>query len=260
MALLVWGSRQHEAGVDRGVLYPTVDSGVVWNGLVGVKENESEAKQTIIYFDGEIASSRITLGSFEATIEAITYPQEFEPFDGFDENVAGQRRSSFNFSYRTMRTDDISGEGYLLHLVYNALATPSVRTYTSIDPSNSYTAMSWDISTTPLPFLVSPLTASPLRPSAHVVLDSTKVDAALLAQIESILYGSDLYGPRLLLPSEILDIFEPYARFRIVDHGDGTFTATGPDEAVFLTAPTEFVLSWPSVVMLSEDTYKASSY
>lgn len=263
MTRVTWdevGERKYDAGVDRGVLYPTLEFGVGWSGLIAVNEEDDETSQTVTYFDGEVASNRLTLGSFAATIEAITYPKEFEPFDGYDEPRTGQRRRNFGFSYRTMRGTDISDEGYLLHLVYNALATPSERNFASIDPSNSVTALSWDISTTPLPFLVSPLVSYLLRPSAHLVLDSTVVAPGAMAEIELILYGQDLEHPRLPLPAEILDIFEPYAVFRIIDHGDGTFTATGPDDAVYLTAPTEFVLSWPSVVMLSEDTYRASSY
>lgn len=263
MTRVTWdatGERKFETGVDRGVLYPTLASGVAWNGLVSVKDSDDDMVQTVTYFDGQVLSNRMLLSSFQATIEAITYPLEFEPFDGYSEIVSGQNRPSFNFSYRTMLGSDISDQGYKLHLVYNALATPSEHHFQSIDPSNSVAAMSWDISTTPLPFLVSPLSTYLLRPSAHLILDSTTVHPDVMAEIETILYGQDLISPRLPLPPEILDIFEPYALFRIFDHGDGSFTATGPDEAVFLTSPTEFVLSWPSVVMLSSDTYRASSY
>lgn len=263
MTQLTWdgvGERQYEAGVDRGVLYPTVDFGVAWNGLVGVHEKDDETTQTVTYFDGEVLANRMVLGSFQATIDAITYPAEFEPFDGLDEIVSGQNRPSFGFSYRTMLGNDISSEGYKLHLVYNALAKPSARNYSSIDPSNSVAALSWDISTTPLPFLLSPLNTYVLRPSAHLILDSTMVHPGALAAIETILYGEEFIAPRLPSPQEILDIFEPYALFRIFDHGDGSFTATGPDDAVYLTSPTEFVLSWPSVFMISSDTYRASSY
>jgi hypothetical protein len=263
MSKVIWdavGEREFEAGVDRGVLYPSLNFGVAWNGLVAVHESDDETTQTVTYFDGQVLSNRMTLSSFAATIDAFTYPAEFEPFDGSDEILTAQKRETFGFSYRTMLGNDISQEGYRVHLVYNALATPSARHYASIDPSNSTTAMSWDISTTPVPFSVSPLSSYTLRPSAHLILDSTVVAPGVMAEIESILYGEDLVNPRLPLPTEILDIFEPYALFRIFDHGDGTFTATGPDDAVYLTAPTEFVLSWPSVVMLSEDTYKASSF
>lgn len=263
MTRVTWdavGERQYDAGVDRGVLYPTMEFGVGWSGLIAVHDNDDETTQTVTYFDGEVLTNRMTLGSFTATIEAITYPKEFEPFDGYDEPVTGQKRPSFGFSYRTMRGTDISDQGYLLHIVYNATASPSERNFASIDPSNSVTALSWDISTVPVSFGISPLSPYILRPSAHLVLDSTVVAPGAMFEIEEILYGQDLENPRLPTPSEILDIFEPYALFRIFDHGDGTFTATGPDDAVFLTSPTEFVLSWPSVVMLSEDTYRASSF
>lgn len=263
MTRLAWdvvGERTFEIGVDRGVLYPAADFGVAWSGLVAVIEADDETTQNVTYFDGQVLANRMSLGSFAATIEAITYPVEFEPFDGLDEVVSGQKRPSFNFSYRTMLGTDISDQGYRLHLVYNALATPSDRHFQSIDPSNSVMALAWDISTRPLPFVDSPLSTHPLRPSAHLFLDSTTVHPELMAEIEEILYGNEVTDPRLPNPTEILDIFEPYATFRIIDHGDGSFTATGPDDMVYLTSPTEFVLSSPSVVMLSEDTYKASSY
>jgi hypothetical protein len=263
MARVMWdavGERKFEAGVDRGVLYPSFDFGVGWSGLVEVSETADDLNETITYFDGEVLSNRLALSSFAATIEAITYPVEFEPFDGFDEIVGGQERQTFHFSYRTMLGTDISTDGYRLHLVYNALAKPTARNYSSIDPSNSVMALSWDISTTPVPFYNSPLSKYPPRASAHIFMDSTTVNPEILAEIEHILYGDDLIDPRIPSASEILDIFEPYEVFKIIDHGDGTFTAIGPDDMVYLTSPTEFVLSSPSVVMVSSDTYKASSY
>ena len=43
------------------------------------------------------------------------------------------------------------------------------------------------------------------KPTASIVIDSTKVDAEKLAALEKILYGDDTGdGPRLPLPDEVL--------------------------------------------------------
>lgn len=247
MAKLQWGevgTRFYEAGVDRGVFYPLSGPGLVWNGLIGVEEKQGDEDQTFIYYDGEKIRSKLSIGSFEATLSAFTYPSEFEDY-----------RGPFGLSYRTGLGDDLLNldRGYRIHVVYNALATPTQRHASTIGSDIDPMAFVWDISTTPvqLPFA---------RPSAHLVIDSTVVNPGVMADIESLLYGTETTSAHFPTFQQILEIFDAHALFVIIDHGDGTFTASGPDDAVFLTSPTEFQLSWPSVVMINEDTYRASTF
>lgn len=247
MSTLVWdsvGERTYEAGVDRGVFYPLVSPGLAWSGLISVNETTEGEEQTFIYYDGQRVRNQLTIGHFSASLSALTYPSEFDTHQG-----------PFGFSYRTGLGDDLENldRGYKIHIVYNALAAPSNKHHSTIGSDLEPLVFEWDISTTPVPVQFA-------RPTAHLIIDSTRVHAGVMDAIEDLIYGTDTTQPTFPTVQEILDIFDQFALFVIIDHGDGTFTASGPDDAVFLTSPTEFQLSWPSVVMISEDTYRASTF
>ena len=97
MAKLVFngvGDRLFETGVKKGVLYVMGDNGqyekgVVWNGLTGVTEKPSGAETTNLYADDVKYVVIYGAEEFEATIEAYTYPEEFEQCDGSAALVAG---------------------------------------------------------------------------------------------------------------------------------------------------------------------------
>jgi len=91
---LIWdktGERIYETGVDRGVLYPfsggSYQNGVAWNGLTAVNENPSGAEPTALYADNIKYLNLMSAEEFGATIEAYTYPKEFEECDGTAEIV-----------------------------------------------------------------------------------------------------------------------------------------------------------------------------
>lgn len=227
MARLVWDKRNHEAGLYRGVFYPPNGAAEAWNGLISVRESPSGADEQVRYLDGQKLSVKIPPGEFSGTIEAFTYP------DALDEV------KNFGLSYRT---------NYKLHLVYNASVEPSPFSYQQVDPG----AFSWSFATKAVP-------VPGAKPTAHIVIDTSKTHSWTVAQIEDILYGSDLGFGRLPLPTEILDIFEANAIVKVVDHGDGTFTVTGPDEAIQMLDPTTFEITWPSAIFIDENNYTISS-
>ena len=86
MAKLVWdqvGEKLFEIGTDHGVLFVqnadgTYGNGVAWNGLTAVNENPSGAEATSIYADDIKYLNLYSAEEFGATIEAYTYPDEFE--------------------------------------------------------------------------------------------------------------------------------------------------------------------------------------
>jgi hypothetical protein len=214
MSRIVWdkiGERLYETGVDRGVLYPqdnegTYPLGVPWNGLSSVSESPSGAEPTPIYADNMKYLNLMSVEEFGATIEAYTYPDEFEACDGSAELAPGvtigqQERKLFGLSYRTKIGNDLEGDnlGYKLHLVYGALASPSDRTYETINDTPDAITFSWEVTTTPVP-------VEGYRPTASLEIDSTKVDAAKVKEIEDILYGTEEKEARLPLPDEILTI------------------------------------------------------
>ena len=213
MAKLVWdktGDRLYETGVKNGVLYiPTAgvySKGVAWNGLTAVTESPSGAEATALYADDTKYLSLMSAEEFGATIEAYTYPDEFAACDGSAELADGvmigqQKRSIFGLCYKTTIGNDTEGNdhGYKLHIIYGAQAKPSERAYATINDSPEAITFSWEITTTPV-------NVTGAKPTASIVIDSTKADPSKLAALEDILYGKDgepANEPRLPLPDEI---------------------------------------------------------
>ena len=213
MAKLVWdktGDRLYETGVKNGVLYiPTAgvySKGVAWNGLTAVTESPSGAEATALYADDTKYLSLMSAEEFGATIEAYTYPDEFAACDGSAELADGvmigqQKRSTFGLCYKTTIGNDTEGNdhGYKLHIIYGAQAKPSERAYATINDSPEAITFSWEITTTPV-------NVTGAKPTASLVIDSTKADPSKLAALEDILYGKDGEPgnePRLPLPDEI---------------------------------------------------------
>lgn len=214
MSKLVWdqtGDRLYETGTKKGVLYPQGEGGaypkgVAWNGLTGVTESPSGAEATALYADDIKYLNLYSTEEFGATIEAYTYPDEFAVCDGSAEIATGvmigqQPRKPFGLSYVTTLGNDTDGNdhGYKLHIIYNAMASPSEKGYTSINDSPEAITFSWEVTTTPV-------NVKDFKPTASVVIDSTKVDASKLAELEAILYGSESEEARLPLPDEIVTI------------------------------------------------------
>jgi hypothetical protein len=222
MAGLVWGDvgqRHFETGIDRGVLYPRVGPGVAWNGLLSVNEKPTGGTPQPFYSDGYKYLNVSSAEEFAASIDALSAPPEFGVCDGSQSIRNGlfitqQRRESFGFAYRTKVGNDVEGleYGYKIHLVYNALASASSKNYSSLSDSSNPISLSWDISTVP-PNIIG------YRPSAHFVIDSRYTPSALLIEVESILYGTSIFDPRLPSVTEIIELFDSY-----VPPGTGSFS------------------------------------
>jgi len=243
MAVLEWdqvGERRYETGVDHGVLYipdggGAYTNGVAWNGLTSVTESPSGAEPNAQYADNIKYLNLFSAEEFSASIEAFTYPAEFEQFDGLAVPTPGvavgqQRRGVFGLSYRTKVGNDIEGDdhGYKLHLVYGCQASPSEKAFNTINDSPEALTFSWDISTTPV-------AVTGLKPTSILTIDSTKVDADSLAALETILYGAPGVDPRLPLPDEVIAMFAgdvvPLAPLAAPAFNAGTNTITIPATA-----------------------------
>ena len=216
MAKLVWdeaGKHIYETGVSKGVLYVmsntpgTYEKGVAWNGLSSVSESPTGAEVSAIYADNIKYLNLRSREEFEGSIEAYTYPDEFMACDGSasPENAKGfvvgqQDRKTFAFCYQTKVGNDLNPEaGYKIHIIYGALASPSERSYETVNDSPEAMTFSWDITTTPV-------AVTGFKPTAHVELDSTKIEKTKLEKIEAKLYGTDEPSgePTLLMPDEII--------------------------------------------------------
>lgn len=230
------GERIWETGVDRGVLYPdeatgndaatkAFENGVAWNGLSSVTETPSGAEANDIYADNMLYASLRSAEKFGGTIEAYMYPDEFAKCNGEKSltNVKGlyvgqQSRARFGFSYRSDVGSDKDSvvdveTGYKLHLWYNCTASPSERQYQTVNDSPEAITMSWEITTTPVK-----LTTAGFKPTALIVIDSTKLNSAgltALASLEQILYGTpgsqgtEATKGYLPTPDQVLTMFTP---------------------------------------------------
>lgn len=211
MSKIVWdqtGERLYETGVKQGVLYPIQEGGlytkgVAWNGLTAITESPSGAEASPLYADDIKYVNLMSAEEFGATVEAYTYPEEFAACDGSAELAKGvtigqQPRKMFGLCYRTVIGNDVANNdyGYKLHLIYGAMAAPSEKAYASINDSPEAITFSWELTTTPV-------SVNGFKPTACVTIDSTKVDAGKLAELETILYGSESEEARLPLPDEI---------------------------------------------------------
>lgn len=213
MSKLAWdqtGERLYETGVRNGVLYPqeggVYPKGVAWNGLTAVTESPSGAEASPLYADDIKYLNLMSTEEYGATIEAYTYPDEFMACDGSAALATGvyigqQKRNAFGMCYRTVLGNDTESNdyGYKLHIIYGALAAPSEKAYATINDSPEAITFSWEVTTTPV-------TVTGHKPTASIVIDSTKVDEAKLKALEDILYGSESEEARLPLPDEIAQI------------------------------------------------------
>lgn len=211
------GERLFETGVDRVVLYPIrdtisdptnpYDEGVAWNGVTGISQSASGGEPTPLYADNGKYLSIMSAEEVNLSIEAYTYPEAFEECDGSREIIAGaiigqQPRKTFGLSYRTLIGNDQKQQdfGYKVHLVYGCLASPSDRSYATVNDSPEAISFSWSITTTPVE-------VNGFKPTAIIIVDSTKTDAAKMSALNSLLYGTagtNSVAAKLPLPAEVI--------------------------------------------------------
>ena len=216
MAKIVWdetGKRTYETGVKNGVLYildgeGVYSKGVPWNGLTAVTESPSGAESTPMYADDMKYLELFSAEEFGATIEAYTYPEEFEQCDGSASlgkgvTIGQQDRATFGLCYKTTLGNDVKGSayGYKLHLIYGAKAAPSEKGYQTINDSPEAITFSWEVTTTPV-------NVTGFKPTASLTIDSTKIEPAKLTAIETLLFGDTSAEPKLPLPDEIAGILK----------------------------------------------------
>ena len=229
MANLEWTASSPSVGISHGAVYASDGRVYVWSGITAIADTSVQegAKQ---YLDGQVQTISKPEGEYSATIKAYTYP---EVLDGEPRFVG--------LTYRT---------GTAIHLVYSPLVL-------------STGAQSWDTdsdspSLVDFEFSVS-ARVSPGSSVSHVVVYLERANPSVVSELESFLYGTDSEDPRWPSIAWVVESFEAQTILRIVDHGDGTWTAIGPPEAIKMVSPTEFEISWPSAKPIDSDAYTISS-
>lgn len=219
MSKLIWddvGQKKFESGVSHGVLYRKTGStagkewvGVAWNGLTSVQENPEGADPQDFYADNIKYASLRSAENFGGTIEAYTYPEEFEYCNGEARPVKGmtingQKRETFRFCYRTEQGNDEDPEaGYKLHLVYGATCSPSSKDHQTVNDNPDIANPSWDFDTVPVAY-------PGFKPTAHAVIDSldfvTEQEKAALKRLEDALYGTESEDPYMPDPAKVAEL------------------------------------------------------
>ncbi len=200
MSKIVWdaiGEHFFETGTKNGVLYPYNKTtskyapGVAWNGLTAATETPEGAEANDTYADDMKYLTLYSPETFKGTIEALSYPDEWKACDGSEDVAAGvtlgqQGRQTFGFCFRTAIGNDIEGQdlGYKLHLWYGCKASPSERSYATINDSPEPITFSWEVTTTPI-------AVEGHKPLSTITIDSTKVDGTKLTSFLNTLYGTN---------------------------------------------------------------------
>lgn len=195
------GKRTYETGTDRGVVYPwdkTLNGGTggygegfSWNGLTAVTVSPSGADETALYADNIKYLSLRAVEELGATIEAYGCPTEFEECDGTASigkgvTIGQQTRKRFAFTFRTIIGNDTENNdhGYKIHILYGCTASPSEKSYATVNESPEAITFSWELSTVPV-------NVTGFKPTSYICIDSTKIAEAKLTALENILYGTD---------------------------------------------------------------------
>ena len=212
---LTWdatGERYFEMGVSKCVLFVmgsagTYGEGVAWNGLSTVTESPEGAEPSDIWADNIKYATLRSTETFSGTIEAYTYPDEFNACNGEATLVEGatigqQSRATFGLCYRTEIGSDTASDGtagYKLHFLYGLTASPSEKAYASINDSPEAIAFSWEVSSTP----VAVTSIANAKPTSTVVVDSRTADSTKLGELEKMVYGDTATTSKLPTPDEI---------------------------------------------------------
>ena len=200
MSKLVWdviGTKLWETGVDRVVLFPIAsdgshEAGVAWSGVTAINESPSGAEPTKIYADNIVYGVVMSPEEDALTIEAFTYPDEYaacigEAVVGTGAIIKQQSHKHFGLVYRTMVGNDTEGiddNNYKIHIFWDCVAGSSEDGNSTINDSPEQKTFSWSVTTLPV-------SATGFRPTASMVIDSTKIASGKLTQIENLLYGTD---------------------------------------------------------------------
>lgn len=230
MPRLVWDKtqeRRYETGTDRGVLYlrnsdGSYSEGVVWNGLTTVSLNPSGAEASAFWADNVKYLNILSAEELGFTIEAYSYPRQFRSCLGKRELSNGilvgqQKRDMFGFSFRSLIGNPEKGTdySYKLHVIYGCTASPSERSYTTVNDSPEAVTLSWEISTLPI-------RVDDTKTTAEFEFDGQRYKSLglmnVLHAIEDILYGTDDTPARMILPEELPAL---YTYFRYIRDSSG---------------------------------------
>lgn len=219
MPKLQWdqtGQRLYETGTAKGVLFVQDDTGaygngIAWNGLQSVKKSNDGAEESKLYADNMKYLSLMSAENLKGSIDAYTYPEEFEACDGSAAvnpgvYVGQQTRVPFGLAWSTIVGNDTQGNAYgeKIHIIYNAKVSPSERAYETVNEDPDALTFSWEYTTTP-----NDLSDIGLEPSAGITISKSEVSTAAWTALTDALYGTDAAEAYLPSIQEVITMTEP---------------------------------------------------
>lgn len=238
MAILDWGNTPLEnesRGVEKTVLY-TNGIATTWAGVNSISHQENV--DVFGYFlDGSKYSNGAHLSEISGSITAYTYPP-----------ILDEQNNHAGLSYVSL------GEGgrYFIHIIYGVALSMSDYISSTITTSAKPEMIKFDLET-------NRNTYRDLRSSSYVVIDSKGTSIHAMEKVQNALYGTLVSDPYLPTVDELYELYESSSILRIIDHGDGRWTAEGPDSAISILDGGTFQINWPSAVFIDNSSYRISS-
>lgn len=217
MAKITWDNtseRLYETGTSKGVLSVIDDLGANgtnegWDGLIGVTVSPDGAEPNDLYANNGIYLTMRSKEKTKGTIRAYTYPDSFAACDGSKQIIAGvhvkqQARASFNLAWSTILGNDTEKEahGEIIHLVWNATASPSERAYETMNADPDAIELSWDFEAAAVG--LDDAEFEDVQPTAYVTVNTVDAKPAFLTWLKDTLYGTAAAEPEFPTLEEFL--------------------------------------------------------
>jgi hypothetical protein len=210
MAALTWDTdskKLYSTGNKDGILFAPLLStkgthsrygtGVAWNGLANVTETPGGAEANDTYADDIKYISLRGAETFNQTIEAYMAPDEWAQCDGqattgtatSDDYKIGmfgqQTRKAFGFVFKSTVGNDTEHNdyGFDIHISYNLTASPSERSYQSINENPEAMTYSWECTSDPVMVLKSDGSGEKWldKPTSNVIVRCTTGNDVLVS-------------------------------------------------------------------------------
>lgn len=193
------GERFYESGVSNVALYVYdtetnwYGDGVAWNGVTSISDDPEGADANDLWADNIKYGTLRSAEKVNGSIEAYTYPEEFEACDGISTPVKGmkirqQNRKKFALCYRTEVGSDADSEaGFKLHFLYGLTASPSSKSHDTINDSPDAVTLSWDFESTPVAVVLG---GKNYKPTSAIEIDSRDVTAPQMTALLNVVYGT----------------------------------------------------------------------
>lgn len=216
MAILTWdqaGQRTYETGTNKGVLFTqkadgTYNAGVAWNGLVSVKKSNDGAEETPLFANNMKYLSLFSAENLKGSIEAFTYPVEFEACDGSKAinpgiYVGQQTRVPFALAWSTIVGNDTLGNTYgeKIHVVWNAKVSPAERAYETVNADPTALTFSWEFTTTPID-----MSDKGLEPTAGITFVKKELSVNGWKALQDKIYGTASLTSAMVTPQALIDL------------------------------------------------------